>query len=111
MTADSRNGVIYGVKRSTVANEAHFLGVFRNMGHFLCGVERVKHYVNVHLHCIVSSLQGTSKMSTLPAPGKISADANACVVYVYNLTCALYCALNNYFCVIREGFPLLQPLD
>jgi len=26
------------------------------MGHFLSSADRVKHYVNVHLHCIVSSL-------------------------------------------------------
>jgi len=45
------------------------------MRHFLCGVERVKRFVNVHLHCIVSNLKMISKMSTLP-PGKVSADAH-----------------------------------
>jgi len=30
------------------------------------GVERVKHYVNVHLHCIVRNLKRISKISTLP---------------------------------------------
>jgi len=49
------------------------------MGGSLCGVKTVKRYVNVHLHCIVGSLKRTSKTSTLPTPGKISADAHACV--------------------------------
>jgi len=29
------------------------------------GVGKVKRFVNVHLHCIVSNLQGISKISTL----------------------------------------------
>jgi len=29
---------------------------YRNMRHFLCSVERIKRFVNVHLHCIVSSV-------------------------------------------------------
>jgi len=60
------------------------------MGHFLCGVERVKRYVNVHLHCMVSNLKTTNKMSTLPSLAKISADAHAWVVCVYKS--ALYCS-------------------
>jgi len=39
------------------------------------------------------------QMSTLPINGKISVKAYACVVYVYNVTSALYCAINNHFCV------------
>jgi len=74
------------------------------MGHFRCGVEMVKRYVNAHLHCIVSSLKWASKMSTLPISGKISVNANACVVYVYNVTSALYCAINNHFYVIGLSF-------
>jgi len=30
-----------------------FWDCYRNMGHFLCSVERTKRFVNVHLHCIV----------------------------------------------------------
>ena len=60
--------------------------------------------MNVHLHCIVSSLKWASKMSTLPINGKISVNAYACVVNAYNGTSALYCAINNYFCVIRVSF-------
>jgi len=74
------------------------------MGNFLGGVEMVKPYVNAHLHCIVSSLKWASKMSTLPISGKFSVNAYACVVYVYNVTSALYCAINNHFCVIRVSF-------
>jgi len=34
------------------------------MGHFLRGVETVKRFVNIHLHCNVSNLKQISKMST-----------------------------------------------
>ena len=96
--------LLYDVKRNFAANKAHFWDCCHNMGHFRCGVERVKCYVNPHLHCIVSSLKLASKMSTLPINGKFSVNANACVVYVYNVTSALYCAINNHFCVIRGSF-------
>jgi len=43
-----------------------FCDCYRNMGRFLCGEERVKRFVNVHLHCITSNLKIISKMSTLP---------------------------------------------
>jgi len=32
------------------------------------GVERVKRFVNVHLHCTVSNLKRISNISTLPTP-------------------------------------------
>jgi len=38
----------------------------RNTGHFLCGVESVKRFVSVHVHCIVINLKRNCKMSTLP---------------------------------------------
>ena len=62
------HAVSYCVKRNIAANEAHFLDCCRNMGHFLCGVKRLKRYVNahLHLHCIVSNLKTKSKMSTCP---------------------------------------------
>ena len=96
--------LLYNVKRNLAANEAHFWHCCRNMGHFPCGVERLKRYVNAHLHCIVSSLKWASKMSTLPINGKISVNAYACVVYAYNVTSALYYAITNQFCVIRVFF-------
>jgi len=37
-----------------------------NIGHFLRGVARLKHFVNVHLHCIVSNLKRIYKMSAFP---------------------------------------------
>ena len=43
----------------------------RNTGHFLCGVERIKRFVNVHVHCVVSNLKRISKMSTLHPLEKI----------------------------------------
>jgi len=45
-------------------------------GHYLWDGERVNHFVNVHLHCIVSNLKKISKMSMLPSPEKISAEAH-----------------------------------
>jgi len=39
--------------------------------------------VKADLHCIVSDLERISKMSTLPPPGKISADAHASHVFLY----------------------------
>ena len=33
-----------------------FCDCYRNMGHFLCSVERIKWFVNVHFHCIVSNV-------------------------------------------------------
>ena len=47
-----------------------FCDCYRNLGHFLCGVEMLKCFVKVHLHCIVSNLKMLSKMSTLPPSGK-----------------------------------------
>ena len=38
------------------ASEAFFCDCCRNMGHFLCSVERIKRFVNVHLQCIVSNV-------------------------------------------------------
>ena len=38
------------------ANEAFFCDCYRNMEHFLCSVERIKRFLNVHLHCIVSNV-------------------------------------------------------
>jgi len=96
--------LLYDVKRNLAANKAHFWECCRNMGHFRCGVERVKRYVNAHLHCIISSLKWGSKMSTLLINGNVSVNAYACVIYVYNVTFALYCAINNHFCVIRVSF-------
>ena len=74
------------------------------MDYFLCGAERVKPYVNAHLHCIISSLKLASEMSTLPINGKLSLNTYACVVYVYNVTSALHCVINNHLCVIRVSF-------
>jgi len=96
--------LLYYVKRNLAANEVHFWDRCRYMDHFLCGVERVKPYVNARLHCIVSSLKWASKMSTLPISEKISVNAYTCVVYAYNVASVLYCAINNHFCVIRVSF-------
>ena len=82
-----------------------FLGLLPWHGSFSLWCRKgVKCYVNAHLHCIISSLKWASKISTLPINGKISVNAYACVVYVYNVTSTLYNAINNRFCVIRVSF-------
>ena len=53
-----------------------------NTGHYLWGKETVKRFADVHFHCIVSTLKNISKMSMLPAPWKISADAHASDIVV-----------------------------
>jgi len=65
------HAVLNGFVKSTSEKEPflptkrRFRDCCRRMGHF-CGVERVKRFVNVHLHCIVSNLKRISKMSTPP---------------------------------------------
>jgi len=46
------------------------------MGNFPCGVERVKRFVKVHLHCIVRNLKKDRRNVDVAPPGKISADAH-----------------------------------
>jgi len=53
------------------ANEAHFCDCCHNMGHFLCGAERVKCFVNIHLHCIYSNLEKVRKRLTMSPLEKI----------------------------------------
>ena len=50
------------------------------MGHFAFALERVKGFVNVHLHCIVSNLKRISKISTLPACKNFCGHAGGCHV-------------------------------
>jgi len=48
--------VVIQIYLATAANEAFFCDCYRNMGHFLCSVERIKGFLNIHLHhCIVSN--------------------------------------------------------
>jgi len=68
------------------------------MGHFLSGAERVKNYVNVHLHCIVSSLY------RLCLPVENFLRTHMPLLFVLIITSALYCAINNHFGVIRVPF-------
>jgi len=43
-----------------------FCDCYRNMGHFLCSVERIKRFVNVHLHCIVSNVPSKGRKYSGP---------------------------------------------
>jgi len=47
-------------------NEAFFCDCYRNTGHFLCSVERIKRFVNVHLHCIVSNVPSKGRKYSGP---------------------------------------------
>jgi len=42
------------------------------------GVERVKRFVNVHLHCVVSNLKSIINFNVAAPFGKISAEAHGC---------------------------------
>jgi len=56
------------------AKAAHFCDSWRNTGEFLGVVEMEKRFVNVHLQCIISSLNKLNiDVATL---GEISADAH-----------------------------------
>jgi len=67
-------------EKSTAANEEYFLRFLPQHGAIsLWCVERVKRFVNVHLHCIISKLKRIRKMSSLPPSGKVSAGAHGCL--------------------------------
>ena len=80
--------VKFGVKKANLATlpsyccqqSAFFVTVAVTRGHFLCGVERVKRFVNVHLHCIVSNLKRISIVD-VALPGKICADTHVRAAY------------------------------
>jgi len=44
------------------------------MEHFLCGVERVKHFMNIHLHC--QQPEKDKQYVDVVPPWKISANAH-----------------------------------
>jgi len=50
------------------------------MSNFLCGVERVKRFVKVHLHCIVRNLKKDKRNIDSAPSGKISTHAHVCAV-------------------------------
>jgi len=46
-----------------------FCDCYRNMWHFVCSVERIKRFLNVHLHCIVSNVP--SKVIKYSGPSEL----------------------------------------
>ena len=42
---------------------------YRNMEHFLCSIDRIKSFVNVHFHCIVSNVR--SKVRKYSGPPEL----------------------------------------
>jgi len=93
--------VLYGVKRNIVANEAHFWDCCSNVGHFLCGVAKVKRYVNVYLHLCRQQPEMDKWMSTC-LPWK-----NFC-----GRPCLYYLCLQSNICFVLVLFEylLFQPL-
>jgi len=47
-------------------NEAYFGSCCPNTGHYPCGVESIKRFLNVHLHCVVSNLKMISTIRRCP---------------------------------------------
>jgi len=86
------------VKRNIAANKANFWDCCSNVRHFLCDVARVKRYVNVYLHLYRQQPEMNIQNVDFAYPGKIFADAHACVICVYNLTSALYFAIQPFLC-------------
>ena len=86
-------GVLYGVKRNIAANESHFWDCCSNVGYYLCGVAKVKRYVNVYLHLCRQHPEMDNQNVDFAYPVKNFADAHACVICVNNLTSALYFAI------------------
>jgi len=58
--------VVILIYLAIAANEAFFCDCYRNMGHFLCSLERIKHFVNVHLHCIVNNVPSKGRKYSAP---------------------------------------------
>ena len=43
-----------------------FCDCYHNMGNFLCSVEKIKRFVNVQLHCIVSNVHSKVRKYSIP---------------------------------------------
>jgi len=97
--------VLYGVKRNIAANEAHFWDCCSNVGHFLCGVARVKRYVNVYLHLYRQQPEMDNQNADFAYPEKNFADA--CVICVYNLASVLYFAICRIYSSITRTLNFL----
>ena len=63
------------------------------VGHFLCGVARVKRYVNLYLDLYRQQPEMDDQHVDVGYPEKIFADAHACANCVCNLTSASYFAI------------------
>jgi len=61
-------------KKNCCQRSAIFVTVAVTIGNSLCGVERVKRFVNIRLPYVTSNLKRINKMATFPPSGKISAD-------------------------------------
>jgi len=61
------------------------------VGHFLCGVAKVKRYVNVYLHLYRQQPEMDNQNIGFAYSGKILVDAH--VIFLYNLTSALCFAI------------------
>jgi len=60
------------------------------------GVERVKRFVNVHLHCIISNPKMISKISTLPPLEKFLRMPMDALISIYFLGNKAWCCLVHF---------------
>jgi len=58
--------------------QKHANGARAFMGNFLCGLKKVKRFVEVHLHYMFRNLKKDKRNVDIAPPGKISADAHGC---------------------------------
>ena len=68
-----------------------------NIRHNGWGVERVNHFVDIHLHCIVRNLKKISKMSMLPPMEKILRTPMAMAPCLPPLPYVAYCYQQSLF--------------
>ena len=66
--------VVILIYLAIAANEAFFCDSYLITVYFLCSVERIKRFVNVHLHCIVINVP--SKMRKYSGPPELLRSEN-----------------------------------
>ena len=100
--------VLYGVKSNIAANEAHFWDCCSNVGHFLCGVVRVKALCERLFAFVSSAASNGQPKCRLCLPWK-----NFC-----GRPCLCYLCLQSNICFVLRyitisvlfEYPLFQPL-
>ena len=66
------------------------------------GLERLKSFVNVHLHCIISNLKRISKISTLPPMEIFLRTPMVVLILIYLLGHKAWCCLVQFFQITQK---------